>query len=223
MREVVLDTETTGLDPKGGHRIVEIGCIELLNHMPTGRTYHSYVNPERSMPTDAFEVHGLSEEFLSGHPVFADVAAAFLAFIEASPLVIHNARFDLGFLDAELARIEVIALSEDRAVDTVELARRKFPGAPANLDALCRRFGIDNANRTKHGALLDAELLAGVYMELQGGRQPGLGLSQAAVEDRFEASAAREKRPPRDHAPSESEAEEHGKFLESLTDPVWRR
>lgn len=223
MREVVLDTETTGLDPKDGHRVVEIGCIELLNQVPTGRTYQSYVNPERSMPTDALEVHGLSEAFLGEQPVFAKVAEAFLAFVEASPLVIHNARFDLGFLNAELARIDRPPLPEERAIDTVELARRKFPGAPANLDALCRRFGIDNSSRAKHGALLDAELLSEVYLELQGGRQPGLGLNQAAAAERLEASVERAARPPREHAPSEAEAAEHATFLDSLSDPLWRR
>ena len=162
MREIVLDTETTGLDPNGAHRIVEIGCLELANHVPTGRSFHTYINPERSMPTDAFEVHGLSEAFLAGQPLFGDVAVEFLDFIDDAPLVIHNARFDVGFLNSELKRVGRELLPESCSIDTVELARRKFPGAPANLDALCRRFGIDNAARTKHGALLDAELLAEV-------------------------------------------------------------
>ncbi len=225
MREIVLDTETTGLDPKSGDRVVEIGCIELLNHMPTGKTYHCYVNPERSMPEGAFEVHGLSEEFLSDKPVFAGVVDDFLAFIEDTPLVIHNARFDIGFLNAELDRLERPQLSESDAIDTVALARKKFPGAPANLDALCRRFSIDNSSRTKHGALLDAELLAEVYLELSGGRQPGLGLGAATVAGPVVRTdiGDRPVREPRTHAPSDGEIAAHDAFLDGMDDPVWRR
>ncbi|MGB7270853.1 MAG: DNA polymerase III subunit epsilon, partial [Albidovulum sp.] len=170
MREIVLDTETTGFEPSEGHRIVEIGAIELLNHMPTGRIYHQYISPEREMPKEAFEVHGLGDEFLRDKPRFAQVGAAFLDFIGAdSRLVIHNASFDMKFLNAELGWANLPVIPMDRALDTVGLARRKFPGSPASLDALCRRFGIDNSARDKHGALLDSELLAEVYLELIGG------------------------------------------------------
>jgi len=160
MREIVLDTETTGLDPAAGHRIVEIGCIELSNRLPTGRTFRTYVNPERPMPVEAQAVHGLTDDFLGQQKRFTEIADEFLRFVADSPLVIHNAEFDLGFLNAELDRIGLPPLTADRAIDTVTLARRKFPGQPANLDALCRRFGIDNSNRQVHGALLDASLLA---------------------------------------------------------------
>ncbi|NQU69645.1 MAG: DNA polymerase III subunit epsilon, partial [Rhodospirillales bacterium] len=169
MREIVLDTETTGLDPKSGDRVVEIGCVELTNHMPNGTTFHKYVNPQRDMPSEAFDVHGLSEEFLSGHTIFGEIAEEFLEFIADAPLIIHNARFDISFLNAELEKIKLPVIDITRAIDTVALARRKFPGAPVNLDALCRRFEIDNTGRTKHGALLDSELLAEVYLELIGG------------------------------------------------------
>ena len=179
MREIVLDTETTGFEPEAGDRIVEIGCVELVNHVPTGVTWHRYVNPERAMPQGAFEVHGLSEEFLRGHPVFAEVARDFLAFIGDAPLVIHNATFDMKFLNAELGWMGLPRLPAGRAVDTLAIARSRFPGAPASLDALCRRFGVDNAARTKHGALLDSEILAEVYLELIGGRQPAMALVAA--------------------------------------------
>lgn len=181
MREIVLDTETTGFEPGEGHRIVEIGAIELFNHLPTGRTFHRYVNPERSMPTEAFQVHGLGDDFLRDKPRFAEIAAAFLDFVGGdSRLVIHNASFDMKFLNAELSWVNLPLIAMERALDTVALARRKFPGAPASLDALCRRFGIDNSAREKHGALLDSELLAEVYLELIGGRQPDLVLAVSA-------------------------------------------
>jgi DNA polymerase III subunit epsilon len=176
MREVVLDTETTGLDPATGDRIVEIGAVELFNHMPTGKTYHQYINPERLMPKEAFDVHGLSDDFLRDKPVFKAVAAGFLAFVGDARLVIHNAAFDMKFLNAELAAAGLAELPMVRALDTVAMARQKFPGSPASLDALCRRFGIDNSARVKHGALLDSEILAEVYLELIGGRQPDLSL-----------------------------------------------
>ncbi len=179
MRLVVLDTETTGLDPETGHRIVEIGAVEIKNHAVTGQAYHQYINPERDMPPEAEQIHGLSGEFLSSYPVFKTVAAEFLDFIRDSPLVIHNAAFDLRFLNAELSQVGQSPLDAERAIDTLLLARRKFPGASVSLDALCRRFLIDNSAREKHGALLDSELLAEVYLELIGGRQPGLTLSQA--------------------------------------------
>ncbi len=177
MREIVLDTETTGFEPSEGHRIVEIGALELEGHLPTGRSFHRYLNPGRAMPKEAFKVHGLGDDFLRDKPRFAEVADDFLAFIGQARLVIHNAAFDLRFLNAELAAIGKPALSDTRALDTVALARSKYPGAPASLDALCRRFGVDNSGREKHGALLDSELLAEVYLELIGGRQPDLVLA----------------------------------------------
>lgn len=181
MREIVLDTETTGLDPAEGHRIVELGAIELVNLLPTGRVYHQYVNPERPVPREASNVHGLTDAFLADKPVFAAVAPAFLAFLGDARLVIHNAAFDLAMLNAELARLGAAPLPVSRALDTLEIARGRFPGAPASLDALCRRFGIDNSGREKHGALLDSELLAEVYLELMGGRQRGLALDGAGA------------------------------------------
>jgi DNA polymerase III subunit epsilon len=222
MREIVLDTETTGLDPKSGHRIVEIGCVELTNHMPNGNTFHKYINPQRDMPSDAFDVHGLSEEFLSGHGIFGEIAEEFLEFIAGAELVIHNARFDISFLNAELANVKLPVIDMNRAIDTVALARRKFPGSPVNLDALCRRFEIDNTGRTKHGALLDSELLAEVYLELIGGRQPGLGLAGPSRAQAATGSGPRETKQPRDHAPDSAELEAHAKFVESLDNPLWR-
>ena len=177
MREIVLDTETTGLDPNQGHRLVEVGCVELLNRIPTGATFHAYLNPDRDMPAEAFAIHGLSAEFLRGHKRFHEVVDDFLAFIGDAPLVIHNASFDHGFLCAELKRIERTLIARERLVDTLMLARRKHSAGPYNLDALCGRYGIDNSRRSKHGALLDAEILAEVYLELIGGRQAQLGLA----------------------------------------------
>ena len=179
MREIVLDTETTGLDPYQGHRVVEIGCVELVNRFPTGRSFHCYLNPERDMPQEAFGVHGLSSEFLKDKPCFADVADELLAFVGDAPLVIHNAAFDLGFLNAELERLSRPALARDRLLDTLLLARRKHPGGANRLDDLCARYNIDNSRRTKHGALLDAEILAEVYLELIGARQAQLGLGDS--------------------------------------------
>ncbi len=182
MREIVLDTETTGLDPFKGDKIVEIGCVELENHLPTGRTYHQYINPMRSMSEEVIAVHGLTEEFLSDKPIFAEIADDFLAFVgEDAKLVIHNAAFDMKFLNAELSFADKPQLSYDRVVDTLIMARKKFPGARVNLDELCKRFGVDNTSRTLHGALLDSELLAEVYLELLGGREPGLILAQKNV------------------------------------------
>ena len=223
MREIVLDTETTGLDPAAGHRIVEIGCLELINHLPSGATFQRYLNPERDMPTDAFDVHGLSDEFLADKPLFKDVADGFVDFIADAPLVIHNARFDIGFVNAELGRIGRPGLESARAIDTVELARRKQPGAPANLDALCRRFGIDNSGREKHGAMLDAELLAEVYLELIGGRQPALGLQRHEQPAPAQRVAEPSARPPRTHGPSSEELAAHATFIDSLDGPLWRR
>ncbi len=220
MREIVLDTETTGLDPAAGDRIVEIGALELVNHMPTGRTFHHYINPERPMPQEAFAVHGLSSAFLSDKPVFAAIEEDFLAFVAEDRLVIHNAAFDMKFLNAELARLGRPALPMTRAIDTLDLARRRFPGALNSLDALCRRFGVDNSNRKLHGALLDSELLAEVYLELIGGRQPGLTLGAAGPADAAAAGPA-DWTPPRRPKPlpprlTEAEADAHRAFVADL-------
>ncbi|MDH3242168.1 MAG: DNA polymerase III subunit epsilon [Alphaproteobacteria bacterium] len=223
MREIVLDTETTGLDPVGGHRVVEIACIELINRIPSGRHYQTYVNPERDMPEEAFRVHGLAADFLAQFPLFADVADDFLNFIEDGALVIHNAEFDLKFLNAELALIGRPPLDGFEVVDTVALARRKFPGAPASLDALCRRFGIDNSDRDLHGALLDTRLLADVYLELMGGRQPGLGLAAEAGEKAQAGTVERPVRAPRSHAASPEEQAAHAAFIGAMSDPIWNK
>ena len=176
MREIVLDTETTGFDPEGGDRIVEIGAVELVGHVPTGNTYHQYINPERLMPQEAFDVHGLGDDFLRDKPLFKQIAQGFIDFIGDAKLVIHNAAFDMKFINAELKWVGASPIPWERAIDTLEIARRKFPGSPASLDALCRRYGIDNSARTLHGALLDSEILAEVYLELIGGRQPDFAL-----------------------------------------------
>ncbi|MEO0821269.1 MAG: DNA polymerase III subunit epsilon [Pseudomonadota bacterium] len=230
MREIVLDTETTGLDPSEGHRVVEIGAVELVNHLRTGRTYHQYINPERSVPAEAFRVHGLSEDFLRDKPRFADIATAFRAFIGDDRLVIHNASFDMAMLNAEFARLGVPAMPGERAVDTLGMARKKFPGAQASLDALCKRFGVDNSGREKHGALLDCELLADVYLELLGGRQRGLSLAEnterAAPTAETPTAASPPRARPRPLAPrlTEAEAEAHAAFVAGLgPDPLWNR
>lgn len=227
MREIVLDTETTGFDPKSGDRIVEIGAVELIGHMPTGRTYHQYINPERSMPEDAFKVHGLGDEFLSDKPKFIEIADAFLEFVRDSKLIIHNAAFDMKFLNAELGWVNRRQLPWEQALDTLEIARKKFPGSPASLDALCRRFGIDNSNRTLHGALLDSEILAEVYLELIGGRQPDFALS-VTQNSNVETGDAVWKPAPRASALpsrlSEEEAAAHAAFIDTLgDDPLWKR
>ncbi len=218
MREIALDTETTGLDPKSGHRIVEIGCVEMQNHVATGKTFHRYLNPQRSMPEEAYAVHGLSEAFLADKPLFKDIAADMLAFLGDAPLVIHNAAFDMGFLNAELARLDLPLLVSERAIDTVRLAREKFPGAPANLDALCRRFEIDLSDRTLHGALKDAELLARVYLQLKGGREPTLVLVSNRTLTRKQPPPQRQLRPT---LPSEAEAAAHAVLLGKLKNPLW--
>ena len=235
IREIVLDTETTGLSPEQGHRIIEIGALELINHMPTGKQLHLYINPEREIDADAERVHGISSAFLQDKPVFADIADAFLDFIKDDVMVIHNASFDMGFINAELQKIGHAALPDERALDTLLMARRKFPGAQASLDALCRRFEIDNSHRDLHGALVDADLLAEVYIELIGGRQPDLGLASASAigashspqsqqdaQDGFEIVAG----PIRAARPHEASAEElvrHEAFIEGIKDPIWRR
>ncbi len=222
MRELVIDTETTGLDPSDGHRLVEIAAIELLNHLPTGRSYHAYINPQRDMPEAAQAIHGLSAEFLAPHPVFAAVAQDFLNFLGSDALVIHNAEFDLGFINAELKRAGLAPLRLP-VVDTLSLARQRFPGQPANLDALCRRFAIDLSGREKHGALIDGELLAAVYLELIGGRQPGLELNVAGRASKRGVAASRQARPPRPHAPTPEEAAAHDAFIAKLKEPLWRK
>lgn len=232
MREIVLDTETTGFDPETGDRIVEIGAVELVNHLPTGRTYHQYINPERPMPQEAFEVHGLGDDFLRDQPKFAQIVADFTAFIgEDAKLVIHNAQFDMKFLNAELKWAGRPVMPSSRAVDTLEIARKKFPGAQNSLDALCRRFRIDNSNRTLHGALLDSELLAEVYLALMGGRQPGLVLDAGpkdgtlAADGRPGAAAPRGPRPrPLPARLTEAEAASHAEFIAKMGDKaVWLR
>ncbi len=226
MREVVLDTETTGLSPAGGHRIVEIGCVELINHMPSNNNFQRYLNPQRDMPKEALKVHGLTEEFLAEKPLFADIAEDLLAFLGEDQLIIHNAEFDMKFLNAELARINRPALPMSRATDTVVLARKKFPGAQASLDALCRRFEIDNTHRSLHGALLDSILLAEVYLQLIGGRQPGFELGTKGGQGNNLAgkqTASRPTRPARPHAPLPEEEEAHRRFVEKIPNALWHR
>jgi DNA polymerase-3 subunit epsilon len=230
MREIVLDTETTGLNPSGGDRIVEIGALEMINHVPTGKTYHVYINPERDIDPEAVAIHGITNERVSGEPIFADLAEEFLEFIADSPLVIHNAPFDMGFINAELKGCDRKPLPLERAIDTLEMARRKFPGAKASLDALCKRFNIDNSHRSLHGAMIDTDLLADVYIELIGGKQPALALSssndEAAAPQKDAATAIAaasktyEKRP---HDASADEKQAHLTFIDSLTDPIWRK
>jgi len=227
MREIVLDTETTGFEPSEGHRIVEIGAVELFNHLPTGRTWHEYLNPERPMPSEAFEVHGLGDDFLRDKPLFASVATGFLAFIGDARLVIHNAAFDLKFLNAELTRVGRPTLPPTRAIDTLMIARQKFPGSPATLDALCRRFSVDNSGREKHGALLDSEILAEVYLELIGGRQPDFGLSpdqQRSTKTAIQSETWRPHPRPAPLAPrlTATEVQAHQTFIGKIGDgAVW--
>jgi DNA polymerase-3 subunit epsilon len=225
MREIVLDTETTGFEPAEGDRIVEIGAVELFNHVPTGRTYHQYINPQRSMPQSAFEVHGLGDDFLSDKPVFAEVAGAFVEFVGEAMLVIHNATFDMKFINAELGWINMAPIPVERSIDTLAIARRKFPGSPASLDALCRRFGIDNSNRTLHGALLDSEILAEVYLQLIGGRQPDFGLVTQAGSGASSSAPAWRPRPRETPLPprlTDAEAAAHAEFIRALgEDALW--
>jgi len=226
MREIIFDTETTGLDPMGGDRLVEIGCIEMVNRVLTGRTFHAYFNPERPMPAAAEAVHGLSDAFLADKPRFGERVEELLAFIgEDCPLVAHNAGFDFGFVDAELALCGLPPLPRDRMVDTVALARVRHPGAKNSLDALCSRYGVDRSHRTRHGALLDAELLAQVYVELRGGRQIGLELVKETVEAVAPVTVTvrrdRTFRAPRPHAPSAAELAAHVAFLETIKSPLW--
>jgi len=226
MREIIFDTETTGLDPLKGDRLVEIGCIELVNRVPTGVTFHRYYNPQRSMPAEAEAVHGLSERFLADKPHFRDGVSELLDFLADSPLVAHNARFDFGFLNAELRLCGRGAIGDERMIDTLAMARSLHPGAKHSLDALCTRYGIDRSHRVKHGALLDAELLAQLYIELTGGRQIGLTLVEVADGDAMADLAAapmvaRVARPMRVFAPSAAEIERHRSFIATLKDPLW--
>ncbi|SNS71685.1 DNA polymerase-3 subunit epsilon [Sphingomonas laterariae] len=230
MREIVFDTETTGLSPADGHRLVEIGCVELINRVETGRTFHAYFNPNRSMPSEAEAVHGLSSIFLSDKPFFADGVADLLDFVGDAPLVAHNASFDFTFLNAELVLCGRDGINLARMVDTLAIARQKHPGAKHSLDALCSRYGIDRSHRVKHGALLDAQLLAQLYVELTGGRQIGLSLrsepaailsSDARSVPSQERSAARPVRPPRPHTASAEEILRHQAFVSKLVDPIW--
>ena len=230
MREIIFDTETTGFDPLTGDRLVEIGCIELINRVPSGATYHCYFNPQRNMPASAQAVHGLSETFLSDKPLFRDRVEELLEFLEDSMLVAHNARFDFGFLNHELKLCSRPEISLDRMIDTVAMARAAHPGAKHSLDALCTRYGIDRSHRVKHGALLDAELLAQVYIELTGGRQIGLGFADGESAHEGDGvseshalidAAQRPNRPPRIFSVSPEEQQRHREFVQTLNDPLW--
>ncbi len=220
MREIILDTETTGLDPKMGHRLVEIGAVELINHTPTGVNYQTYINPERDVDPGAQEIHGLTNEFLKQHPTFGDISAEFLDFLSNSTLVIHNAPFDLAFINMELNRLGEPSISSERVIDTLVLARKKFPGAQANLDALCRRFAIENRHRELHGALVDAALLADVYIELIGGKEPTLGLS-AKKTNTVAEDTTRVYQKPRSFPVTEEELKLHRAFVKTLINPIW--
>ena len=227
MREIVFDTETTGLSPAGGERMVEIGCVEMFNRVETGRHFHSYFNPCRPMPSEAEAVHGLSERFLSDKPNFHERCEELLEFIGDSPMVAHNASFDFGFINHELGQCGRPLVCTSRMIDTLVLARQKFPGAKHSLDALCTRFGVDRSRRTKHGALLDAQLLAQVYIELTGGRQIGLGLVEetagAEIVEVVGNVTVRQPRAPRPHAPADEELERHRAFISKLVEPIWAR
>lgn len=227
MREIVFDTETTGLDPASGDRMVEIGCVEMINRVPSGATFHAYFNPERDMPSAAEAVHGLSISFLETKPLFGDQADELVEFLGDAPLVAHNAGFDFGFLNNELKLIGRDPIDMDRMIDTVAIARKRHPGAKVSLDALCTRYGIDRSHRVKHGALLDAELLAQVYVELTGGRQIGLELAaetaavDIATSHIVSSAPARERREPRPHSASAEEIARHTAFLERIEKPLW--
>lgn len=226
IREIVLDTETTGFEPSEGHRLVEIGCLELVNHLPTGNVFQTYLNPLRDVPLEASRIHGLTTEFLKGHPLFAEKVDAFLEFIGDSVLVIHNAEFDMKFINAELKSAGFQPIPMSRVTDTLPLAREKFPGQPANLDALCRRFKIDNSARKFHGALLDSELLAEVYLELVGGRQHGFSLDTGLVAQMSQVlntKIKRQERPSRSFPPSNDEIGAHASMLDKIKDALWRK
>jgi len=222
MREIVLDTETTGLDPKSGHRIVEIGAIELINHIPTDNVYHCYINPEREVDQGAFEVHGLSTQFLSQFEKFENVVDEFNTFIKDDPLIIHNAPFDIGFLNSELLAVGRNTIHKNRIIDTLPMARQRFPGAQVNLNALCRKYNIDNSHRDLHGALVDADLLASVYLELIGGKQPGLGLANEREKQSTIEPVVQKERVKRVFAVNPKELAAHSRLLDSLSNPIWR-
>lgn len=226
MREIVFDTETTGLDPQTGDRMVEIGCIEIANRIPTGNSFHAYFNPQRDMPMEAERVHGLSAAFLEDKPLFAERASELLDFLGDAPLVAHNAQFDFGFLNFELQACQLAPIGHDRMIDTLAIARKRHPGAKHTLDALCSRYGVDRSHRVLHGALLDAELLAQVYVELMGGRQIGLGLAvdnSAPVEQAATVFAPKlgEHRPARPHSATEDEITRHQEFMKTISSPLW--
>jgi DNA polymerase-3 subunit epsilon len=223
--EIILDTETTGLDPADGHRIVEIGCVELCNHIPTGRTLQLYLNPERDVPAEAAAVHGLTSAFLKDKPVFAQVYTQFIEFIADSRIVAHNAEFDMKFINAELKSVGEPAIAWSRVTDTAGLARKKFPGSPVNLDALCRRFNISIENRALHGALLDSQLLAEVYLELMGGRQRGFLDAQSIKEQKttHRATQVKKNRAPRVFKPGKDEIAAHAAMIGNLKNPIWKK
>lgn len=225
MREIVLDTETTGMDPVKGDKLVEIGCVELENLLPTGRHYHVYINPERDIPAEATAIHGITNEYVKDKPTFGEIVGEFMEFIGNDKLVIHNAAFDVKFINAELRTYGFPTLDNRRVFDTLKMAREKFPGSPANLDALCRRFGIDNTSRTFHGALLDSQLLAEVYLEMAGGRQKGFDIAMDAQQGELVAQvkADRSYREPRVFAPSEEELAAHEELIGKLKNPLWKQ
>lgn len=234
MREIVLDTETTGLDVSKGHKIIEIGALEIINLVPSGKTLHLYINPEREIDPDAIKIHGITDAFISDKPIFKDIAQTFLDFIKDDTLVIHNASFDIGFLNSELISSGFPIIKDDKIIDTLKIARQKFPGAAASLDALCRRFQIDNTHRDLHGALIDADLLAAVYVELRGGQQPTLlsdedtgnidaGLDITANPHPSFKEINKPEKPARPHSATQSELEKHAEFLKLITDPIWIR
>ena len=222
MREIVLDTETTGLDPKSGHRIIEIGAVELLNHIPTGNTYHCYINPEREIDQGAFEVHGLSKRFLEKFANFKNIVDEFNAFIKDDPLIIHNAPFDISFLNSELLAAGHKPIDKKRIIDTLPMARSKFPGAQVNLNALCRKYNIDNGHRNLHGALIDADLLANVYLELIGGKQPNLKLANTQERPNSTEFTVQKERIKRVFVVTTAELGAHSKLLDDLANPIWR-
>lgn len=228
MREIVLDTETTGLDPADGHRIIEIGCMELINYLPTGRVYHSYINPERDVPAEASAISGIKTEFLKPFPVFSKIVDEFLSFVGDDQLIIHNAAFDLKFLNAEFERLNHPYFPPQRATDTLKIARAKFPGSPASLDALCRRFQIDLSGRTKHGALIDCELLAKVYLELLGGRQTAFTFAGAPLQTKVVTgddlkNILRSHKDARPHEPTSEEIELHNELIHSIKNSLWKK
>ena len=226
MREIALDTETTGLSPKNGDRVVEIGCVELINHMPTGRTYQTYLNPQKMMDPSAEEVHGLSNDFLKDQPLFKEIVADFLEFISDSPLIIHNAEFDIGFLNSELKRLDLNEINLSQAIDTLKIARDKYPGAQNSLDALCRRFDINNYDRELHGALLDSKILADVYLELLGGKEPSLNLNSNNAAEQFENNKTNSPKIKKveiySYGVSKKEKEDHTNFINTMSvKPLW--